>query len=173
MLRTLLLAAAVSGAPVSGAVLHCGKLIDVEELEVLERVSILTSGDEILRVETGFTYPPAGEEAIDLRAHTCMPGWMDMHVHLASESNPKAYEERFRLNEADYAFRAAAHAKSTLLAGFTTVRDLGTRAGVSMALNRAIAQGLTVGPTIYSAGRGARWPPPAATPIRPTASAPI
>ncbi|MBI1358115.1 MAG: amidohydrolase family protein [Acidobacteria bacterium] len=153
MLRTLALLLSCALAPLPAAVLHCGKLIDVEKLTVLEEVSIVTSGDEILRVEPGFAAPAAGEEAIDLRSHTCMPGWMDMHVHLASESNPKAYEERFRLNAADYAFRAAVHAKRTLLAGFTTVRDLGTRDGVSIALARAIEQGLTEGPTIYNAGR--------------------
>jgi len=153
MLRLLLFAAFLGAQALPAAVLHCGKLILVDRLEVVETVTITTAGEDIVRVEPGFVDPEQGEEVIDLSAHTCMPGWMDMHVHLASESNPKAYEERFRLEPADYAYRAAAHAERTLLAGFTTVRDLGTRDGVSIALARAIAQGLVNGPTIYNAGR--------------------
>ncbi len=136
MLRVLCLAVLLGARALPAAVLHCGKLILVDRLEVVETVTITTAGEDIARVEPGFVDPEQGEQVIDLSAHTCMPGWMDMHVHLASESNPKAYEERFRLEPTDYAFRAAAHAERTLLAGFTTVRDLGTRDGVTIALSR-------------------------------------
>jgi imidazolonepropionase-like amidohydrolase len=140
-------------APSFGAtILHCGKVVDVEKLAVAENVSVVIAIDKILRVDHGYTAPGAGDTVIDLKSHTCMPGWMDMHVHLSFESNPKAYEERFRLNPADYAFRSAVHAKRTLLAGFTTVRDVGTRDGVTISLRNAINQGLTDGPTIYTSG---------------------
>jgi len=139
--------------PLPAAVLHCGKLIDVEKLSVIEQVSIVVKGSEILRVAEGYITPEAGEETIDLKSHTCMPGLMDMHVHLAFESNPKTYEEDFRLNPADYAFRSAVYARRTLLAGFTTVRDLGTWYGVSISLKQAIGQGLADGPRIFNAGQ--------------------
>jgi len=140
-------------APSFGAtILHCGKVVDVEKLAVAEEVSVVIAVDKILRVDQGYTAPGSGDTVIDLTSHTCMPGWMDMHVHLSFESNPKAYEERFRLNPADYAFRSAVHAKRTLLAGFTTVRDVGTRDGVTISLRNAINQGLTDGPTIYTSG---------------------
>ena len=143
----------VLAIPLPAAVLHCGKLIDVEKLSIIEQVSIVVKGGEILRVAGGYITPVAGEETIDLKSHTCMPGLMDMHVHLATESNPKAYEERFRLNPIDYAFRSVVHARRTLMAGFTTVRDLGTGGGVSIALKRAIGQGLVDGPHIFNAGQ--------------------
>jgi imidazolonepropionase-like amidohydrolase len=110
---------------------------------------------EILRLAAGYLSPEGDDETINLKSHTCMPGWMDMHVHLTTEISPKYYEERFRLNPADYAFRAAANARKTLLAGFTTVRDVEdlSDSGVTIALKRAIQQGLTEGPTIFNAGK--------------------
>ncbi len=140
-------------ATLPGAVLHCGKLIDVKELNVAEQVSIVVKDSQILSVTKGYITPEAGEETIDLKSHTCMPGLMDMHVHLATESNPKGYEERFRLNPVDYAFRSVVYARRTLMAGFTTVRDLGTTGGVSISLKRAIDQGLVDGPRIFNAGK--------------------
>ncbi|MEZ5361816.1 MAG: amidohydrolase family protein [Bryobacterales bacterium] len=120
------LVALLSAIPAfSATVLHCGKLIDVENLQVREQMSVVVRDGSIERVAPGYVTPASGDEAIDLKSQTCMPGWMDMHVHLVSEINPKSYEEGFRLNPADNAYRAAANAKKTLLAGFTTVRDLG------------------------------------------------
>lgn len=136
----------------SAAVLHCGKLVNVESLTIKEEVSILVQGDSIVRVIDGYMQPEA-HEVIDLKSHTCMPGLTDMHVHLAFESNPKGYEERFRLDAVDYAFRSVVFAERTLMAGFTTVRDVGTRDGISISLNKAIAQGLVDGPRIFNAGR--------------------
>lgn len=66
--------------------------------------------------------------------------------------NPKAYSESFRLNAADYAFRSVGYAHKTLMAGFTTVRDLGDSYRVTLSLRDAINQGLIVGPRIFSAG---------------------
>ena len=153
-MRISFLLAFLAFAPtLSATVLHCGKLVDVEKLEVRKEVSIVVRADRILQVASGYLAANGGEDTIDLKSHTCMPGWMDMHVHLTGESNPKAYEERFRLNPVDRAFRAAVYARKTLMAGFTTVRDAGTNGGVSIALKRAIEQGLTEGPTIFNAGK--------------------
>lgn len=149
MILRLLVLACVSALWASAAtVLHCGKLVDVTNLTVRENVSIVVDGERIASITAGF----APGQAIDLKSHTCMPGLMDMHVHLASESNPKAYEERFRLNAADYAYRSVVYARRTLLAGVTTVRDLGTRNGISISLRNAITQGLVDGPRILAAG---------------------
>ena len=68
----------VLAIPLHAAVLHCGKLINVKKLNVIEQVSIVVEGDEILRVAEGYIAAKAGEEAIDLKSHTCMPGLMDI-----------------------------------------------------------------------------------------------
>jgi imidazolonepropionase-like amidohydrolase len=149
MLRFFVLLLAAAGPASAATVLHCGKLVDVVNLSMRENVSITVDGDRIQRITAGF----APGEAIDLKSHTCMPGLMDMHVHLASESNPKSYEERFRLNPVDYAYRSVVHARRTLLAGVTTVRDLGTSNGIAISLRNAIAQGLVDGPRIFAAGK--------------------
>jgi len=75
-----------------------------------------------------------------------------MHVHLENETNKDQNLQRFTLNDADVAFRSAVFAKKTLMAGFTTVRDLGG-SGVNIALRNAINQGFAVGPRIFTSGK--------------------
>src|SRR5699024_4842625 len=89
-------------------------------------------------------------KVIDLKNETVTPGWIDAHVHLSSESNINGYLERFQLNVQDYAYRSVGYAKTTLMTGFTTVRDAG--GVVDLSLRDAINQGLIVGPRIYAAG---------------------
>ena len=87
-----------------------------------------------------------GDRLIDLTKKTVMPGLIDMHVHLEGETNKDQALQRFTLNDADVAFKSTVYAKKTLMAGFTTVRDLGG-SGVNISLRNAINQGLVVGPT--------------------------
>jgi imidazolonepropionase-like amidohydrolase len=86
---------------------------------------------------------------IDLKSQTVMPGLMDMHVHIEGESNPRAYINRFTMNDADVALQSTVYAKRTLMAGFTTVRDLGG-SGVNVSLRNAISKGIVDGPRIYT-----------------------
>jgi imidazolonepropionase-like amidohydrolase len=81
-----------------------------------------------------------------------MPGLIDMHVHLESETRKGNVADKFILNPADIAFESLRYAKSTLHAGFTTVRDLGG-SGVNVALKNAIARGQVEGPRVYTAGK--------------------
>lgn len=150
-LAVFLLAAAGSAAA-APMHLHCGRLVDVEALRVLAERTIVVEGNRIERVETGFVPAPPGGEAVDLRTHTCMPGLFDLHVHLGYELTPAAFIEGFTLNPPDYAVRGVANAEKTLLAGFTSVRDLGAAPGVSVALRNAINQGRVKGPRIQAAG---------------------
>lgn len=130
--------------------LHCGQVIDTEEGEVLEQRYIQITGKSINAVtET----KPSNATLIDLSDKTCLPGLMDMHVHLEGEMNPKSYIEGFTLNPADLALRAQHFGMKTLMAGFTTVRNPGDTANVTIALRNAINQDIVDGPRIYSAGK--------------------
>jgi imidazolonepropionase-like amidohydrolase len=82
-----------------------------------------------------------------------MPGLMDTHTHLSSQFSAKTYLERFQFDAADYAFRSVAYAERTLLAGFTTVRDVGDRFNVTVSLRKAIDLGLVEGPRIFTSGK--------------------
>ncbi|AUD78045.1 amidohydrolase [Kangiella profundi] len=130
--------------------LHCGNLIDTQEGEVLGQHYIKISGNKITEVTTN---KPASASLIDLSEKTCLPGLMDMHVHLDGEMSPTAYVEGFTLNPADLAYRAHEYGMRTLLAGFTTVRNPGDSYNVTISLRNAINQGWVSGPRIYSAGK--------------------
>lgn len=133
-------------------IIHCGTLIDGKSNEAQTQMSIVIEGSKIFKVEKGFTKPATTDQLIDLSKKTVLPGLIDMHVHLESETSKDQALQRFTLNKADVAFRSTVYAKRTLLAGFTTVRDLGGT-GVNNSLRNAINQGFVVGPRIFSAGK--------------------
>jgi imidazolonepropionase-like amidohydrolase len=132
--------------------IHCGRIIDGKSNDAQSQMTIVVEGDKIIDVLKGFATKGESDILIDLSQKTVMPGLIDMHVHLEGETSRDQALQRFTLNEADIAFRSAAFAKKTLLAGFTTVRDLGGT-GVNTALRNAINQGFVVGPRIFSAGK--------------------
>ncbi|HEY3406012.1 MAG TPA: amidohydrolase family protein [Ohtaekwangia sp.] len=133
-------------------IIHCGNLIDGKTNDVQPQMSIIIEGNKITAVEKGFSKPGKDDNVIDLSKKTVMPGLIDMHVHLENETNKDINLQRFTLNDADIAFRSTVYAKKTLLAGFTSVRDLGG-SGVNIALRNAINQGLVTGPRIFTAGK--------------------
>jgi len=130
--------------------LHCGKLIDTQQGKVLSNKTIVVFGSKILRIEDGFSSPKQVDIVIDLKSKTVLPGLIDMHVHIEGETSPSQYLEEFTLNEADVAFNAAEIANRTLMAGFTSVRDLGG-SGVNVSLRNAIAKGKIIGTRIFTA----------------------
>lgn len=130
--------------------LHCGKLIDVDRGQVLEKMTIVVTGNTIEKVVEGYIAPQKEDKLVDLKTMTVMPGWMDMHVHVEFESGPRRYEESFRDNDAYVALKASQYCARTLDAGFTTVRDLGGT-GVNVSLREAIKNGFIKGPRIYTA----------------------
>jgi imidazolonepropionase-like amidohydrolase len=148
----LLAACMVNMLAAQRTIIHCGQLIDVKKLEVLKEMSIIVTGNKITDVQKGYATASAGDKTIDLKNQTVMPGLIDMHVHLESETNPNRYMETFTLNPADYAFQSVVFANTTLMAGFTSVRDLGG-SGVNLSLRNAINKGLIVGPRVYTAGK--------------------
>ncbi|MCL5255322.1 MAG: amidohydrolase family protein [Gammaproteobacteria bacterium] len=132
---------------------HAGRLIDGASTTVQENVTIRIVDDKIQGIERGFTEPTAEDTVIDLSAKTVMPGFIDMHTHLTSQSEPGSYLHRFTHNPADVAFRSSHFAQLTLQAGFTTVRDLGDSFTTSVALRNAINSGIVDGPRIYTAAK--------------------
>lgn len=132
--------------------IYCGNVVDVEKGKVLSEHTLIVQDDQITDIQKGFIEVPSGEKLIDLRSSTILPGLFDMHVHLESETSKDNYIKPFKLNEADIAYEAQVHAKTTLMAGFTSVRDLGGT-GVNSSLRDAIKKGQVEGPTIYSAGK--------------------
>ena len=131
-------------------ILHCGKLIDGKSDQIRSQVSIIIEGNKIVAVESGYTRARNGEQVIDLKNRTVLPGLMDMHVHIEGENSPARQLQTYTLNQADVAYNAQLYAERTLMAGFTTVRDLGG-SGVNVALKRAINAGKVKGPRIYTA----------------------
>lgn len=132
--------------------IHAGKLVDVKTKKVLSEQTIVVEGNKILSVNAGYQQAGSEDKTIDLKNSTVMPGLMDMHVHIEGETSPTRYVDGFRDNEADIAYKAIPFAEKTLMAGFTTVRDLGG-SGVNIALRNAIAAGRVDGPRIYTAGK--------------------
>lgn len=131
---------------------QAGWLFDSERGRLQEKRTVHIVDGRVESVERGFTRRN-GERVIDLRAFTVLPGLMDMHTHLAFEYGPRTYNEPFTWNPADYTLRAVNTAERTLMAGFTTVRDLGDKANVTISLRNAINRGEVVGPRVYTAGK--------------------
>ena len=136
-------------ASAADVMIKCGATIDVEtqsltgprSFNVIDgRISAIDSADSNLTT-------------IDLSDSTCLPGLIDMHVHLTSQSSQRSYIEGFTLNTADYAFRSVKYSELTLNAGFTTVRNLGDDGTITKSLRDAIAQGHVRGPRIFTAGK--------------------
>ena len=131
--------------------IQCGNLIDTKNGKTLTDKTIIVSNKLIKSIEDGFVTPTdATAKVIDLKNKTVMPGWIDMHVHLEQQTSPTAYLDEFTLNEADIAYDAEGFAKTTLMAGFTTVRDLGG-SGVNVSLRNAINSGKVIGSRIFTA----------------------
>src|SRR6201996_6180154 len=132
--------------------IQCGHLIDGNSNKAQTEVTIVVEGKLITDIQKGYTNGGTGDKVIDLKNKTVMPGLIDCHVHLEGQGSKNSLIEGFTLTDADIAYHAAVYAKRTLMAGFTTVRDLGG-SGVNISLMKAVRKGLVDGPRIITAGR--------------------
>lgn len=134
--------------------IYAGKLISSENTKVLTNRTVVIDGNKIVGIESGKVEGEEDDSFIDLSDYTLMPGFMDMHTHLSFQnSGPAGYMERFTNNEADYTINAVRYAKTTLMSGFTTVRNLGDGYNETVALRNAINKGKVFGPRIYTSGK--------------------
>src|SRR5687767_13051299 len=92
-------------------IIHCGNLIDGKTNDVQVQMTIVVQANKIVAVEKGFTKPATDDILIDLSKKTVLPGLIDMHIHVESETNKDQVVQRFTLNEADVAFRSTVFAK--------------------------------------------------------------
>lgn len=140
-------------APADVTVIHAGRLLARADRPPEGPSTITVRNGRVERVEQGLRPAPAGARLIDLSAMTVLPGLIDAHVHLDSD---RAGNEGLLASVTEStplrAFEAQMNARKTLDAGFTTVRNLGDRGGVTMALRDAIARGWVIGPRILDAG---------------------
>lgn len=130
--------------------LHCGSLLDMTTDEFQTEMTVVVENGVIIDIVKGYAEKGGDIEYIDLKNKFVMPGFMDMHVHIENESSPTRYLDRFRQNKSDVALGALKYCERTLLAGFTTVRDMGG-SGVNVSLRNAINAGEINGPRIYTA----------------------
>jgi len=151
----LMLATSIAGAADAPqpplVVLHCGHLLDTQAGKMLGEITVIIDGKRIREIQSGSS-APAGAQIIDLGNSTCLPGLIDSHTHLTDETRPTKYQDDFHWNPADYVVRAPTYARRTLLAGFTTVRNVGDDHNESVALRNAINAGEVAGPRIFTAG---------------------
>ena len=148
----LVLLLVASSAFAQKTYIQCGKLIDGISGKAQSEMTIVVDGKMIADIQKGFTNGGTGDKVIDLKNKTVMPGLIDCHVHLEEQHSKTGMLDAFTMTDADIAYHAQIYAKRTLMAGFTTVRDLGG-SGVNISLRKAVAQGLVDGPRIITAGR--------------------
>ena len=134
--------------------IQAGKLIPANSNDVLSKVTVVIDDNKISQIKQGFVSGSEQDKVINLQEYTLMPGLMDMHTHVTSQINgPASYMERFTLNEADFAIKGVQYANRTLMAGFTTIRNLGDGYNESVALRNAINKGVIDGPRIFTAAK--------------------
>ena len=132
--------------------IYCGTLIDGVSNAARTQVTVVVEKNKITAVQNGYIPPQSNDEMIDLKSKTVMPGLIDLHVHIENETSRDQIQKRMSMSSADVAFEAQKHAMTTLMAGFTTVRDMGG-SGVNISLRNAINKGLVVGCRIFTSGK--------------------
>ncbi|MCW8870455.1 MAG: amidohydrolase family protein [Proteobacteria bacterium] len=134
--------------------IHAGELLAVPGQKPLTEQSVYIEQGVITKVESGYQQPDNNEdiEVIDLKDAFVMPGLMDMHVHLQGELGPNNDRDALKMSSQLKGMRTVHYGMKTLLAGFTTVRDVGSDSQYMYAYRDAIEKGWVDGPRVIAAG---------------------
>ncbi len=143
--------------PAGTSIIHAGTVLALPGKALARRQSIVVRAGKIVAIHDGYIQAEkvSGDEAVrvfDLTDHFIMPGFIDLHVHLTSQAGTNRKLNAVTMTDADSAFVAQMYARRTLLGGFTTVRDLGSRGSAIFALRDAVKAGKVAGPKIIAAG---------------------
>ena len=147
----LVIAVFMESASAAPTLLHCGRLLDINKMSVLTEQTIVIDGNRITALGRGYKAID-GVVPVDLKSHTCMPGLIDLHVHLTFDNPFTINDDIVKLSPADFALRAVPNAEKTLMAGFTSVRDLFSPQTSALSVRNAINAGRIKGPRIQVAG---------------------
>lgn len=168
-MRIICHAAAVAAFAIAGAgganaasyaIVHAGKLLAVPGKAIASEQSVVIKDGKVAAIMPGYVDAAAAGAGAsdtvtvhDLKKMFVLPGLIDGHVHITGEGNPQSRLQTVELSDADDAIVAAGFAKKTLMAGFTTVRDVGAGPGDAIfALRDGIARGDVIGPRIFASG---------------------
>jgi imidazolonepropionase-like amidohydrolase len=149
----LLAVGALAETAQAATIIHAGRVIDGLGDTVRTNQTVVVEAGKITAIENGFRAPGPNDRVIDLRSGTLLPGLFDMHVHITHEHSRTLELDTYKKNEGDVAIDGVVFAQRTLLAGFTTVRDLGDTYRASIPLRNAINAGKVPGPRIIAAGK--------------------
>jgi len=133
--------------------IHCPLMLDGESETLFENMTIQVKGNRIQSVLVGRVSGSTNDQEVSLDDTTCMPGLIDAHVHITSQQSPTRFIDRFKQDPADRILSAVPYARRTLLAGFTSVRDLGSNDNLALNMRDAIEKGYIIGPRIFAAGK--------------------
>ena len=150
IILVLLLAARLANADIF---IKCPRLLNGESETLFVNKTIQVKGNRIESVHDGRVSGSANDQNISLVDATCMPGLIDAHVHITSQQSPNRFADRFKQDPADRILAAVPYARRTLMAGFTTVRDLGSNDNLALNMRNAIEKGHITGPRIVAAGK--------------------
>lgn len=134
-------------------IIHAGHLIDGISETPKTAVSLIVENGRIAALADGYVNGDARDTVIDLQDAYVLPGLMDMHTHLTMETERGTSMKPFQLYPADKALMALKYLRATLLAGFTTVRDVGANELIDLALRDAVKRGDVIGPRMFVAGQ--------------------
>ena len=120
---------------------------------ILEHATVLVEGEKIVKVTAGNVSIPKDAQKIPIEGQMLLPGFIDSHVHLCMDSSPDPMASALSESQTMTTLKAANFAKQTLLAGVTSVRDMGGKDGIDIGIRQAINSGLIPGPRMLASGK--------------------